>query len=256
MKKLGRKAAELLYSFQKNLDKANKGTGKKEIHNLRLDLKELFALLNILELCIDGFPKEYKPSVKAIRSIFKLTGEIRDNQLVEKHAKEILPLKAYKAIKKNTAENIEVTKQKLKKALRRLDLEDVKLSLILVFGETSHIKGKMIVLNLKHRIKRDEEKIRKELNKKNANYHQVRRLIKEQYFLLLTLRNVFKEEVKQKQVKRNNRSGKLLGDWHDLIILRSKMSRWKVALPKGYLKLIHNREARLLKQAKRIELYC
>ena len=250
--KLGRRASELLCSFQRNLKKVERSTGRKEIHHLRLDLKELFALLNALNLCVDNFSKEFKHAVKFIRLIFKLTGDIRDNQLIEKQAKYLLPFKVYKSVKKNTTENIEIAKQKLDEVLLGVDLEEIKVDLLMGFKEVSHIRAKMIVLNFKHRINRDEEKIKKAFASKKVNYHLIRRLVKEQYFLLLTLKTHFKEKVKQDRIIRDHYWGKVLGDWHDLQVLLGMVLKWEINISEECIKLIGAKEAQLIKQVKKV----
>ncbi|MGQ1784301.1 MULTISPECIES: CHAD domain-containing protein [unclassified Saccharicrinis] len=248
MKRLVRHAGNLLNSFHKNLQKSNRYTDKKDIHNLRLDLKQIFALLKVLDLCMGNISKDFYKSVKTVHKLFKLTGIIRDNQLILKRAKQTLPFKPYKTVKRITDKNIKKASQALEESLEQINIKQVRQDLILGFKETLHVRADMVIHHLKHRINRDEKKISKELAQKETDFHLIRRLVKEQFFLLVTLKEVFGVNVGYSKVAHKEKLGKDLGEWHDWVVCKSKIEEWDVGLDDVWWKLIADQPEKILKR--------
>ncbi len=248
MKKLGKHAGSLLLSFRNNLKRANHSASKKDIHNLRLDLKQLFALIKVLELCLGNLPKDFRRSEKAIKHIFKLTGLIRDNQLVLKKGHQVLSPKSYKLFKRKVERIIESETSRLNYELKHIKVKRITRELMYKFNGNTHLSKSKIISNVERRIKVDEHSINKELARKRCDYHLIRRWVKEQYFLLEVLKYVFGKKVSGKKISYKEEMGKQLGAWHDLIVFENVLDKLKIKIKEKLREKLRKEQKHKLKK--------
>ncbi len=249
MERLGRYAGVLLNSCHKKLQKTNLHSSKRDIHNLRLNLKEIFALLTVVDLCLINVSVEFHQAVKVVRKLFKLTGVVRDNQLIVKHAKQFLTFESYKNLKKISKGNIKDAKLALEQNLQQINIQQIRQDLILGFKETAQIRTNMVVSHLKHRVKKDQKRIEKELSRKKCDYHLVRRWVKEQYFLLKTLKDVLYVNIGYSKLVYKESLGKALGEWHDWVVLENKLLFWGIVMDDSVKEKVNRMSNRILNKA-------
>lgn len=230
MNELNRHVAMLLISFRTNLKNARQDADVNDIHNLRLDLKQLFALFKVLKLLKIQHVNDFKESLLLIKVLFKQTGILRDNQLIAEHGQEVLGFDALKELKKHSDKNILQTQHTIAELLQTIDLIKVERDLALAFKETMHLKSAYILEHIKAKIQKDEESIQKQLENKECDYHRIRRNVKEQYYLLCVIKDVLGENVGTHTIANKKQQAKVLGDWHDWVVFEELIQKWEVEL--------------------------
>jgi CHAD domain-containing protein len=75
---------EQLSIFKKHLKSLRKSIGDEEIHEMRVAIKKLKALLNLMELASEGRFKKSK-QLNLFRSLYRKAGEVREAQVNYKH---------------------------------------------------------------------------------------------------------------------------------------------------------------------------
>lgn len=230
MKELRRHVGILLISFRTNLLKANHDADMNDIHNLRLDLKQLFALFKVLKLCKVEPPNDFKESLEAVKALFKQTGVIRDNQLAIEYGQQILDYKTHKILKSKADKNIQKARDYIATELQRIDLDEVERDLALAFKETVYLKAAYILEHLKHKIHKDEDGIAEELEREDCDYHRIRRKVKEQFYLLTVIKDVLGEKVSSQTIDMKNEQAKALGKWHDWVVFEELLLEWGIEL--------------------------
>ncbi len=246
MKVLRRHVGILLISFRTNLLKANHDADMDDIHNLRLDLKQLFALFKVLKLCNIEPPINFKESLEAVKALFKQTGIIRDNQLAKEYGQQILDYKVHKILKTKTDKNIQKARDYIATELQRIDLEKVERDLALAFKETDYLKSEYILDHLKNKIQKDENSIAEELQQEDCDYHRIRRKVKEQFYLLTVIKDVLGEKVSSQTIAMKNQQAKTLGKWHDWVVFENLLLQWNIALDVTMKKEIQSSSSKIL----------
>ncbi len=246
MKGLRRHVGILLVSFRSNLLKANHDADMDDIHNLRLDLKQLFALFKVLKLCKVEPPNDFKASLEAVKALFKQTGIIRDNQLAMEYGQQILDYKVHKILKAKAGKNIQKARDYIATELQRIDLEKVERDLALAFKETDYLKSEYILDHLKNKIQKDENSIAEELLQEECDYHRIRRKVKEQFYLLTVIKDVLGQKVSSQTIDLKNQQAKVLGKWHDWVVFDNLLLEWDIKLEETMRKEIQSSASKIL----------
>ncbi|SMO66264.1 CHAD domain-containing protein [Saccharicrinis carchari] len=246
MKGLGRHAGILLTSFRANILKSNLDADMNDIHNLRLDLKQLFALIKLLKWCKVQLPDGFGESL-AVKTLFKLTGIVRDNQLSIAYGQEILPYKTHKELKRKACKNTQQARKQIATALQGIDLDKVQTDLALAFKETTYLKTTDMLYQLKNKIQKDESSIIAELEHNECDYHRIRRRVKEQYYLLTVIKNVLGENINPKIINTKKQQAKALGKWHDWVVFEKNIRNIEVAPDDKIYALLQHKRQNILK---------
>lgn len=242
-------------SFRNNLLKSNHEADMDDIHNLRLDLKQLFVLFKVLKLCEVEPSNDFKASLEVVKAIFKQTGIIRDNQLAMNYGQQFLDRKVQKALKKKAGKNIKKSRDYIASELQKIDLNEVVSDLALAFKETMYMKSEYILDLLKSKIQKDESSIAKELEREDCDYHLIRRRVKEQFYLLTVIKDVLGKKVSLQIINLKNKQAKILGKWHDWVVFEKLLLERDIALEENIRKEIQSSASKILNTTFRKSLH-
>jgi CHAD domain-containing protein len=208
-----------LNEFQTNLDEVVLSLDKEAIHDLRVALKRIFALRKILKSCVRDYNESYAFYFLEVKTIFKYTGIIRDNQLMIENAIKCLNEEEYMEFSSVRNEQLQTAKKGLYTYLNSIDLKRVRKDLLKVFGVLDVVRAEYMIKVTQQYTGKNEGRIVLQFNTTNCNYHLIRKWVKEQFYLLQVLNDVFKINGSYKLINRKKELGKVLGDWHDIRVL-------------------------------------
>lgn len=217
--KLGTYVNKRLNEFQTNLDEVVRSMDKEAIHDLRVALKRIFALRKILKSCVCDYNESYAFYFLEVKTIFKYTGIIRDNQLMMENGEKCLNEDEYLEFCTLRNEQIQIAKKGLHTYLNSIDLKKVRKDLLKIFGVLDVVRPEYMIKVTQQYTGKNEGRIVLQFNTMNCNYHLIRKWVKEQFYLLQFLNDVFKINGSYKLINRKKELGKLLGDWHDIRVL-------------------------------------
>lgn len=204
--------------FNTNLQLALYNQDREVIHDLRVALKRVFALQNILKMCVRDYEESYRIYFLEIRTIFKFIGEIRDHQLMVEWAERWLSESDFLDFEKERQSKIKIVAREINRYVERVNLNKSNLNLIKVFVTLDVIRPAYVKGVTEKYIGRNEGRILLELSTVNCNYHLIRKWVKEQYYLLQFLQDVLKVNVCDGVLKGKRELGKDIGEWHDLMV--------------------------------------
>ncbi len=208
-----------LIVFTSNLKMASENKNKEAIHDLRVALKRVFAIRNILKTTINDYDLSIKPYFTPLKNIFKRTGTIRDHQILIQNAYNRLPHNEYIAFRKECNSTINNTHKNLLQYLNQITIDKEIRKTVKVFGILDLMRSEYITDSTSNIIKGHEALIKKELRSENCNFHLIRKWIKEQYYLYSLLTDFYNHDIKDSIIAKKKDLGSKLGDWHDLRIL-------------------------------------
>jgi hypothetical protein len=212
-------------SFLVNIYKAGITGASKDIHRARLDVKKIFAIMDLLRIVR---PKHHKnPGYEKIfKKLYRASGRIREIQVnlllltkpefagydLALFSEELLQLE-----KESTGEFLRVIRKfdelKLPRLEKKIDRELSKIT-----QATLHKKIKKYIIS-----KTDVSLELLEKGDGEENLHKVRQHIKE-LSTVLTLILTFKPSDHLEMVINGlNRSEMMIGDWHDRVVLAESL---------------------------------
>jgi len=212
-------------SFVIHIEKAKSIPGEKNIHQLRVDIKKLRAIFNMLQLLFhDKFNADKYYAV--FKPIFKNAGKVREVQLnsvlLSKYKLSPSIIKEYNLFFKDKGES---SAKKLKIALSdfktdRLDRSKIKIKKLL-----HEVKNKKISARHHLYIITEIQQIEQLLPSGNdpAIMHKIRMHLKSLTAIGLLFHNMSPDKELQKLLTLLKKNGTIIGNWHDKIMLAESL---------------------------------
>lgn len=187
-------------------------------HKLRIELKKLNAFLDLVNYCSKDFRR--KKTFKPFRQIFRQAGKVRELQLQDAMLKKYFSdssIPEYKAIlRKSRLEETRLFFSMIDpKTVTRLNKKFVKIESFL-----PKIKTKTPVAYLDSEISKIKNLINKSPLQKE-HLHELRKRLK----TLNNNRSSLSLEENKDLISKNNVLPKLLGEWHDLLVMIDHLNK-------------------------------
>ncbi len=208
-----------LIVFTNNLDIASNNKDKEAIHDLRVALKRVFALRKILKQSVFDYELSFKPQFHHVKTIFRITGIIRDNQIMINHAHLRLTHNDYINFRKVCNKTIKSSFIELNETLNTQNIKKEVNAITQLFYSLDNLRADFVINECVNYISENEKLINQQLSILQCNYHLIRKWIKEQYYLLSILKDVYKYGINENLLSQKKELGSSLGDWHDLRVL-------------------------------------
>ncbi|MCW3786346.1 CHAD domain-containing protein [Plebeiibacterium sediminum] len=219
-----------LIVFADNLNMASLNHNEDAIHDLRVALKQVFAVRNILKQSVLDYEHSFKPRFHLVKTLFKTAGIIRDRQIMMHLAQERLMHNEYVNYRRKCNRMIKPAFLKLQEIGESQNLKKEIRYITRIFYALDILRPEFVINIFIKRISENEKQIKEQQNKANANYHLIRRLIKEQYYLLSILKEVYKYNSDENQIAKKKEMGSKLGDWHDLRVFHHDLIHSKMTV--------------------------
>lgn len=229
--------------------------GEDAIHDTRVAFKRLFSLVEYFQYAVPG-KSRLSRRIRHIRSFYKGLGRLRDLHILRKGEAHwpgsFFPRYLHQELNRNESlarfSLHELQQGGWEKSLRKTGARIEKLSARISQGHSS-LKLGMLVCDKIQRIQTDLEN-----NPYFIDWHEIRRLVKDIYYLLEIGEIVGLNTaalVSEREVLR--KTGSLLGDWHDLYQLQCFLFDYLI---KHRDTLQDDRIAELKAMIARLEEYC
>ncbi|MBK8983740.1 MAG: CHAD domain-containing protein [Ignavibacteria bacterium] len=194
------------------LEKPRKKFSASTFHKLRVEIKKLNALFDLLSTCTESFNR--KKTFKPFKIIFRQAGIVRELQLEE------TLLKNFKLISLLSDYMISIRKNRLTEQRVFFSMIDIKMN------DRIKNKYKLIVpflssvnkLNSENYLNEKTISIKKIINRTNIQaeqIHELRKLLK----MVSYIRKCLSSEKYNDPESKNHKLSGLLGKWHDLQVM-------------------------------------
>ncbi len=220
MGKLENYINELLSEFQCHIKEVRKHGDEESIHALRLSLKRIFTLIKFIDFIEIHFSSEPSGVRKTLKQLFKQLGEIRDLQLALKTQKLILGGKSLKKIGRIIKPIQKFYKAQLLHILNNFNDQEVSDRLGELLRILTCFKKKYLIDQVRLKLEEDIQNVGFCLAQNKVDYHLIRKKVKQQYYLLLWIKTISKEKVKQSAFKLRRQLAELLGMWNDVEMMQ------------------------------------
>jgi CHAD domain-containing protein len=237
--------------FRKYLNKALLKNRKRDIHQLRVALKKVFAISKVLERHIDD-TDSYKAVQKKIKILFKLSGVVRDNQLMVTYARKWLLARERMQLKKACGLRVQNAFCVFQKEVDIVDINNLIRDYLSFFVDINGIGKSSIQESILEHVNSMEVSIREELKKDMVDFHTVRKWTKEQYYLLSIFKEDFKVDVNKQVRKLKKEQGEILGLWHDLVVFEQFLKELDLKLGERVYKRLDREIGCLINQIERV----
>lgn len=241
---------DLLRNAQKHLKRSLDETGGEALHDLRIEIKKIHALLHLFSYCYGYGDKQDKKFEK----LFKRAGKIRDLQLLIHQLEKQIQSKG-----KNQKDLLEKLKQQLSERSKRFrhryrhhEAEAFEKTFHLIHDcllKSPEKEAALYFIMMKEKISTAVNR----LNPSEKQIHHLRINIKTLKYNLALSHNV--EVVNLMDEKLLDKWEKLLGKWHDAVQLAKRLEKIKTEMKpelrnelKGIRKIYINRSKSLLKE--------
>jgi len=207
---------ERLRSVEAIVQKRDGKTSEEAIHKLRVDIKKIKAVAQLLHFCTNDFHR--KQLLKAYKKIFKAAGAIREAQLERKALEKLHMLDALKRYASHLNEHLEkATHQYLVLIDAQLvqELEATR-GLIVPCFDAVHEEDVNRFLKVKSR---EIDALAKNGRLKKQQTHELRNVLKVFYYTVLLYHG------NNERFKNMDAFQELLGHWHDAIVLRGYLQK-------------------------------
>lgn len=215
-----------VHSVLSDINKVKEKASEENIHLLRVDIKKLRAIFNLLELL---FPTDFKSKsgYNPLKAIFKNAGKTREmqvNMTISGHYK--LNQQLRKEYNQFLKKQEEFFKRKLKKSIGNFEaseLKAVKLKPLCDKLSNTAINdlSKLVVTEKFHTIKW--------LLASGDNpvlIHKIRIQVKFVHAIITVFYKIHPNEEMKKLLTLTKEAGMILGNWHDKYILRSSLEKF------------------------------
>ncbi len=234
-----------LIVFTNNLNIASINHNEDAIHDLRVALKRVFAVRKILKQSVVDYKFSFKPHFHLVKSIFKTTGIIRDQQIMTHIAHKKLEQNEYVNYRRKCNRIIKPALLQLHKCIDYPDIKKEVNFITKIFYVLDILRPEYVINTFLDQISKNEHLIKEQLKTQNCNYHIVRRLIKEQYYLFSILKEVYKYKSDENLIAKKKELGSKLGDWHDLRVFHHNLIHSKMTINPNTITRLET-EAKLL----------
>ena len=235
------------------IKETKKGLARKDIHQMRVKIKELRALWRLVETVHPDY-LDRKFLQQYSRPLFKKAGIVREIQ-VNLQMLEAHPQKYLQPVRNQWQLDLSKASEEFNVFLQTFDVEKWKFILMETLPSTQSIQGPSIVMAA-------DRLIHKKLNKTNQLQerlpndhwlHKIRIHLKVIKEILAILTFLGLDRGKKTFRKKINRLSKRLGKWHDEVVFvqemkkidMSEMSEWK---QKAFHRLVAHHEEKKQKQ--------
>ena len=174
---------------------------------------------------VRDYKLSFAPRFEDLRFVFKISGRIRDCQLMIAASKERLPQKQYYSFRRTCNTEINHAYSELTSYLANYSVKNIKREVIIVFRAIDLLRPEYVIFKIKDYVASNENLIQQEFNSETCDYHKIRRWVKEQYYLLVLLEEVFNDKIEEQLKIFKKETGSILGNWHDLNVLQSPSLR-------------------------------
>ncbi len=222
----------LLYNFDLYYVDICQNAEENSIHEMRVILKQVFALDKILHIATQEYPDFAKEDLQKLQSIFKLTGEIRDRHIIISLIPKLLPDKSYGKIVKKVRNEIADYEKKLVISDVDYNFEDIRKHLFKAFSVIDGVKETDLYKHVNAFVAKRNLLMRKGILSGKINYHKIRKYIKREYYVLHMFNKLMHTHRNVKKLSKLKKMGKKLGDWHDLMILKQYLEHSDMELSK------------------------
>jgi CHAD domain-containing protein len=207
-------------SFLANLYKASITGDEKDIHNTRLDMKKIYAILEMFEMLE---PQKFRQeNFEVFRTLFRFSGRIRELQVneivIEQYGKKpdgvLFFVKSLRAREKKLSRQfIDIVREFDEKKLRKSEKAIKKLC--------REIRLKTLQARLEKFIRKKAKKIDLLRNYPSnpENIHGIRKHLKSMVTILTLISMVYRDEKQDILLEKLNQTETLIGNWHDNQVL-------------------------------------
>ena len=217
---------ERYWMFMFWFDKTATDFGKEDLHKLRVEIKKLRAFLRFHELNLSG---EYnkKQHFKVLARLFKPGGALRETQMnrsiLKRYRTHHLP--EYEAYLQKLEEK---QTRKLKRAMRQFDLDELGQHNQGVAEILEGMTTDSVINGAKAFINSELEAIRALRNKleNDEDLHQVRTHTKALGYIAKLTNQLQPSEQLALLLSSAKTAEKLIGNWHDRLVLRDSLVRF------------------------------
>lgn len=189
---------------------------QENFHKLRVELKKLNALFDIINYCSINFKR--KKSFKSYKLLFKQAGKVRELQLEENLLKIHDTRNSLKKFRANLKHLRSQEQEKYFELRERVTISRDKNIILLLAAIDKE--------SIQNYLSKKEEKISQLLLKKNTDedeLHELRKRLKLMNYILVSLN-------KKKENKERENLAELLGKWHDCQVMEESFGK---AIKKG-----------------------
>ena len=215
-------------SFLANIYKAGITGTAKDIHRARLDVKKIFAILDLLSIV--RLKNEKEPGYdRLFKKLYTISGKIREIQvnflLLSKPEFTIYDMNPYKLNlllqeRERTGEFLKTIRKFDEKELawveKRIKKEVYKIKPVTLKKKTNHyIRAKTAVIIALFEKENDEQ-----------NLHKVRQHLKELSTVLSLVINVKPSGKLEQTIAGLNKSEMMIGEWHDKVVMADSLENF------------------------------
>ncbi|MCX6288055.1 MAG: CHAD domain-containing protein [Bacteroidetes bacterium] len=207
-------------SFLANLYRASITGDERDIHRTRVDMKNIYAILEMFEMLN---PEKFNPeNFEVFKALFSFSGKIRElqvNQLViEKNGPETVGMSFF--IKYLRSRENKLSKQFIS-VVQQFDEKKLKKSERSMKKLCQEIKVKTLRARSEKFIVKKAKKISLLRNYPSNpdNIHGIRKHLKAMVTILTLVSMVFMDEKQDAILRRLNQTEMLIGNWHDNQVL-------------------------------------
>lgn len=211
-----------------NLHEIGESFDKNTVHHFRVSLKRIHAIYQFLEYI---FPEEFdaKKEFEQPKRPYKLLGKIRDLQVLQQvlaHYEERLQ-QHFSAVKKHlTKKRIKRSKNFAKWLKNHVD-SDVVPGKDRILEQANKLSDNEIVEKAQiFSVQLIEEANDMVPSNEDKVWHQARKNMRKLRFLLGIIKNIDSKIVKYGEYDMVKKTGNLLGDWHDRIVLKAWLKNY------------------------------
>ncbi len=194
------------------------------IHELRVAYKQIFALYKILFFISPECTLGIKEDIQQLKYIFKKSGEIRDRQIILSLVTNLRTLDKKQELIKMIHKDLNKLGKSFTLAIRDYSYNYIRMHLHQTFSILDVMKKSSFLRQIEEISEQYNQKIERTVASKNIDFHKVRHFVKQQYYLLEMYNHLTRNKYDLMVLKRLKKLGKLLGDWHDLIILKNYLT--------------------------------
>ena len=216
-----------LTSFLANLFRSSITGDEKDIHRARLDMKKIYAILEMFEMLN---PEKFNPQhFEVLKKLFRFSGKIRElqvNQLVLAKFVNTSP-GVFTFMKYLYTREIKLSKQFIS-VVREFDEKKLKKSEKAIKKLCDELKVKTLRNKSGRFISKKAKKISLLRNYPSNpdNIHGIRKHLKSMVTILTLVSMVFRDEQQDNILGKLNQTEMLIGEWHDNQVLMDYINQY------------------------------
>lgn len=233
--------------YSKNYEEATAEINKQAIHDLRVSLKKLKSSLTLLGILVPEF--ESKIIFKSTRSLFKKLGKIRDLQVTASliQNNDIFRKRGGKRFHKFLERRIKRKESHLKKWVSHFESNSIEETFFEAINHSKQLVDSWILDSSTILIRTLKSEIS---DYKSTELHRARISLKQVHHTMDICHNIDPDfltgEINTDQL---GKIEKLLGDWHDQVILKSILIKYIKKNKNSGMKKFYNQTEKSIKSS-------